>query len=43
MGNMEEKLTGEKIWTIWKKNKSNSEMIQKIWKNGKMNSEIWTL
>ena len=29
---MEEKLTGEKIWTIWKKSKLNSEEIWKLWK-----------
>ena len=32
MGNIDEKLNSEKIWTIWKKSKSNSEKIWKLWK-----------
>ena len=30
MGNIDEKLNSEKIWTIWKKSKSNSEKDMEI-------------
>jgi hypothetical protein len=36
IGNVEEKLNSEKMWTIWKKVKLNSQKIWKLCKNSRI-------